>query len=113
MFHVKPGRSRRTQNRPPAPVKAAGAVHRAAVDLRLLVALAFVAGFVDAVVGGGGLIQGPALVAVYPQAAPGLRLGTNKLSSMAGTATSAVGCSRRVPLDSRVLVPALIGAALF
>jgi hypothetical protein len=45
-----------------------------------------VAGFVDAVVGGGGLIQVPALFAAYPQAAPGRQLGTNKLSSIAGTA---------------------------
>jgi uncharacterized membrane protein YfcA len=36
---------------------------RAAVDLLLLAALAFVAGFVDAVAGGGGLIQVPALFA--------------------------------------------------
>ena len=83
------------------------------MDLLLLAALAFVAGFVDAVVGGGGLIQVPALFAVYPQAAPGLLLGTNKLSSLAGTAVSAARYARRVRLDPRVLGPALVGATLF
>lgn len=83
------------------------------MNLLLLVAPAFAAGFVEAVVAGGGLMQEPALVAVYPQAAPGLLLGTNNLSSIAGTAVSAVRYSRRVPLDPRVLVPALVGTTLF
>jgi uncharacterized membrane protein YfcA len=83
------------------------------MDLLLLAASAFVAGFVDAVVGGGGLIQVPALFAMYPHAAPGMLLGTNKLSSIAGTAVSALRYARRVRLDPRVLGPAVLGAALF
>jgi uncharacterized protein len=113
MFHVKPGCARPTWNRPPAAAHAAGAVRRAAVDLLLLVAPAFAAGFVDAVVGGGGLIRGPALFAACPRATPRRLLGTNKLSSMAGTTASAVRYSRRIALDPRVLVPAPVGATLF
>ena len=50
---------------------------------------AFFAGFVDAIVGGGGLIQVPALFAVYPAVPPPVLLGTNKLGGICGT-TSAV-----------------------
>lgn len=44
-----------------------------------------VAGWVDAVAGGGGLIQIPALFGVFPGASPALLLGTNKFSSVCGT----------------------------
>lgn len=43
------------------------------------------AGFFDAVVGGGGLIQIPALLLLFPQFAPAKVLGTNKLLSISGT----------------------------
>ena len=55
--------------------------------IALLVLAAFAAGWIDAVVGGGGLIQLPALLLV-PQLAPVQALATNKLASIAGTATS-------------------------
>ncbi len=45
----------------------------------LLFIAAFGAGFVDSVAGGGGLIQVPALFAIYPNANPATLLGTNKL----------------------------------
>src|ERR1700722_15783531 len=46
------------------------------------------AGFVDAIVGGGGLIQVPALFAAYPSGSPPLLLGTNKIGSICGTITA-------------------------
>lgn len=46
------------------------------------------AGWVDAVAGGGGLIQIPALFSAFPAASPALLLGTNKLSSFCGTTTA-------------------------
>ena len=46
--------------------------------LLALVATAFIAGLVDAVVGGGGLIQIPALFAVHPGESPATLFGTNK-----------------------------------
>jgi hypothetical protein len=72
----------------------------------LVLCAAFCAGFVDAIVGGGGLIQLPALLAGYPAAAPPVLLGTNKVGSICG-ATGAVMrylCVVRIPW--RVLAPA-------
>lgn len=43
------------------------------------------AGFIDAIVGGGGLIQIPALLLLFPQFVPAAVLGTNKLISISGT----------------------------
>jgi uncharacterized membrane protein YfcA len=81
--------------------------------LVLLVAVAFVAGWVDAVVGGGGLIQLPALLIGLPAGTPPAAiLGTNKLSSMWGTATSSLTYARRVRLDWRTVLPLAVGAAL-
>ena len=80
----------------------------------LLAAAAFGAGFVDAVVGGGGLIQIPALFAAYPATLPATLFGTNKLASIVGTSTAAVQYARRVAIPWRVALPgalaALIGA---
>ncbi|SEG51126.1 TSUP family transporter [Oceanospirillum linum] len=61
--------------------------------LLFLMLVAFVAGFIDAIAGGGGLITIPALLtAGIP---PHLSLGTNKLSSSFGSLTSAVTFFRR------------------
>lgn len=53
--------------------------------LTLLCLFAFFAGFVDSVVGGGGLIQLPALLLILPEASVPALLGTNKFSSIFGT----------------------------
>jgi uncharacterized membrane protein YfcA len=83
----------------------------------LLLALAgLFAGFVDAVVGGGGLVQLPALVVAFPGAAPVQILATNKLAGSCGTTISSVTYYRRVRPDPRTFVPlmvvAFIGSAL-
>lgn len=57
-------------------------------ELLFLCSCALLAGWVDAVAGGGGLIQIPALFGVFPAAPPALLLGTNKLSSFCGTTTA-------------------------
>jgi uncharacterized membrane protein YfcA len=55
----------------------------------IIVSLAsLLAGFVDAIVGGGGLILLPALFATFPSAPPATLLGTNKSASVWGTAMS-------------------------
>ena len=74
-------------------------------DLVLLVAAAFAAGFVDAVVGGGGLIQLPALLLWLPGASPVQILATNKLASFCGTSVRAATYSRRVRPDPRTFGP--------
>lgn len=78
----------------------------------LLVLAAFGAGWVDAVVGGGGLIQLPALL-VAPGVNPLAALATNKLASIAGTTTSSITYYRRVRPDLRTALPmaAAAGAA--
>ena len=76
----------------------------------LLALAALAAGFVDAVVGGGGLIQLPALVIVLPGASPVQLLATNKLSSIFGTTTSSVTYFRRVRPDPRTFLPLMLAA---
>jgi uncharacterized protein len=77
----------------------------------LLLGLAgLAAGFVDAVVGGGGLIQLPALLLGLPSAAPVNVLATNKLSSICGTTVSSATYYRRVRPDPRTFGP-LMGCA--
>ncbi len=72
----------------------------------VLLALAgLLAGWVDAVVGGGGLIQLPALVLGLPGAAPVQILATNKLSSFCGTTTSSITYYRRVGPDPKTFIP--------
>ena len=66
------------------------------------------AGFVDAVVGGGGLIQLPALLLGLPGYAPVHVLATNKLASICGTTTSAATYYRRVRPDPRTFVPLML-----
>jgi len=72
--------------------------------LVLVLLAALTAGFVDAVVGGGGLIQLPALLLV-PGLSPVQALATNKLGSILGTTTSAVTFYRRVRPDLRTALP--------
>jgi uncharacterized membrane protein YfcA len=86
-----------------------------APTVALLVVAALVAGWVDAVVGGGGLVQLPALLIALPAATPAQVLATNKLSGVAGTGTAATTYARRVRPDLATAAPmaltALAGAA--
>ena len=76
------------------------------VEVLLWLALAgFAAGYVDAVVGGGGLIQLPALLLGLPGATPLEVLGTNKLASICGTTVSSATYYRRVRPDPRTFLP--------
>jgi uncharacterized membrane protein YfcA len=70
------------------------------------------AGFVDAVVGGGGLIQLPALVLGLPGASPVQVLATNKLGSVCGTTVSSLTYYRRVRPDPRTFGPLMLLAFL-
>ena len=76
----------------------------------LLPLAALFAGFVDAVVGGGGLIQIPALFTALPQQAPATLFGTNKLSSVLGTSLAAWRYVGRVRMPWRTTLPAAITA---
>ncbi len=92
-----------------------------ATTLALLVLAALAAGWVDAVAGGGGLIQLPALLLGLGPASPAvLALGTNKLAGICGTLTSALTYNNRVRPDLRTALPmaalalagALVGAGI-
>ena len=76
--------------------------------LALLALAGLTAGFVDAVVGGGGLIQLPALLLFLPGAAPVQILATNKLASIFGTSVSAATYYRRVGPDPKTFIPLMI-----
>ncbi len=79
-------------------------------SLILLSLSAMVAGFVDAIVGGGGLIQIPALLGVLPQAPIATIFGTNKLASIFGTGGAAIRYSRKLALPWRILLPMAVAA---
>ena len=65
----------------------------------LFVSLAsLLAGFVDSIVGGGGLVLVPALFAAFPNAHPATLFGTNKGASIWGTGMATVQYSRRVTM---------------
>jgi uncharacterized membrane protein YfcA len=83
------------------------------LDIFILAFAAFFAGFVDAVVGGGGLIQLPALFSVYSQELPARLIGTSKLAGVWGTSVAAVKYVRAVRLPWVVIAPASIIAFLF
>lgn len=71
-----------------------------------LVLAAFVAGCIDAIIGGGGLVQLPALLTAFPTMPPAWFLGTNKLASIFGTTSAALGYLKRLTLDVRFMMRA-------
>jgi uncharacterized membrane protein YfcA len=80
--------------------------------LTLLLAACF-AGFVDAVAGGGGLIQVPALFAALPREAPATLFGTNKIASIFGTLSAARRYVRAVEMPWKLVLPAAASAFVF
>ena len=84
--------------------------------IALLCLAAFAAGMLDAVVGGGGLIQLPALLLVLPSYPVVALLGTNKLASVVGTGSAAITYARRVAIDRattlRMCAAAFVGSLL-
>lgn len=81
-----------------------------AATLLILAMAAFFAGMVDAVVGGGGLIQIPVLLGQFPQAAIPTLFGTNKLASIAGTSMALWKFGRKVSVPWAVALPATAAA---
>jgi uncharacterized membrane protein YfcA len=81
-----------------------------------LILAAFGAGLIDAIAGGGGLIQLPALLIGFPQASTVEVLATNKVSSVFGTSASALMYRRSVKTDAKFLgwmaIPAFFGSVL-
>jgi len=82
------------------------------IDWFILAPAAFFAGMVDAVVGGGGLIQIPVLLGQFPQTAIPTLFGTNKVSSIAGTGASLWRYARAVRIPWHLVLPATAAALL-
>ena len=83
------------------------------LTLALLVLASFLAGWIDAVVGGGGLIQLPALLIGLPPDTPVATIaGTNKLPSFMGTLTASLTYLRTIKVDWGLAWPLLVAAAI-
>lgn len=78
------------------------------MELVVVSLASLLAGFVDSIVGGGGLILVPALFATFPQASPATLFGTNKGASVWGTAMATLQYSRRVQMPWQALAPAAL-----
>jgi uncharacterized membrane protein YfcA len=84
------------------------------INLALLALAMFFAGFVDAIAGGGGLIQTPAMLLALPDRDPVSVVATSKTAAFFGTTTAAIKYRRHIKTDARLLlamvIPAFIGA---
>lgn len=90
-----------------------------ALDAMELIPVAAAAGWIDAVVGGGGLLQLPAMLVAFPGLPTATVLGTNKAVAITGTSSAAATYLRRTTLDWRfvgltaaVALPASVCGAL-
>lgn len=78
------------------------------MELLLASLASLLAGFVDAIVGGGGLILVPALFTIFPTTHPATLFGTNKGASVWGTGMATAQYSRRVRMPWHALAPAAL-----
>src|SRR5690606_40417462 len=76
----------------------------------LLMGVAFIAGVIDAIAGGGGLLTIPALMAVGVP--PVQAIATNKLQSSFGTASAVVAFARKGRIDFRRFARPASGASV-
>ena len=85
------------------------------VTVALLFLAMFSAGFVDAIAGGGGLIQTPAMLLAFPNNNPVSVVGTSKTAAFFGTTTAAIKYRKSIKTDPKLLIamviPAFIGAS--
>jgi uncharacterized protein len=76
----------------------------------VLALCALIAGFVDAVVGGGGLIQVPATLIQFPKTPLPTIFGTNKIAALCGTSVAAYQYAKKVKFNFLVLAVVSIAA---
>ena len=74
---------------------------------------AFCGGLIDAAVGGGGLVQIPALLHALPQHSMATVFGTNKLAVWAGTSASTLKYVNKIKFVWRLLIPTMVAAFIF
>ncbi|MBP6025271.1 MAG: TSUP family transporter [Ferruginibacter sp.] len=80
-------------------------------EITILCAAAFAAGFIDSIIGGGGLIQTPATLVTLPQYSLASVLGTTKIPSIFGTSIAALQYSLKVNIQWK-LMALMCGIAL-
>ena len=83
------------------------------LTLALLCGAAFLAGLIDSIVGGGGLIQLPAMLLLLKGVPVPTVLGTGKVSSLMGTAAALRRYAGQVPLQWRAVGTAAGVAGVF
>jgi uncharacterized membrane protein YfcA len=71
----------------------------------ILCGFSFLAGFIDAIIGGGGLIQTPAILFTLPQYPVPTLVGTTKIPSLGGSLMGAFQYSRRVAVVGKFIGP--------
>jgi hypothetical protein len=71
--------------------------------LALLCLVAFCAGFVDAIVGGGGLIQTPAALVLLPSFPVASVIGSLKIPSFSGTSLAAIQYLKKVTMNWKLV----------
>ncbi|HEX8561668.1 MAG TPA: TSUP family transporter [Flavobacterium sp.] len=83
-------------------------------SLWTIIGLAFlclIAGFLDAVVGGGGLITVPTLLINFPSSSLPTLFGTNKIAALSGTSVSAYHYSKKITFNYKLLLTVALAAA--
>ena len=73
---------------------------------------AFAAGFIDSIVGGGGLVQAPALFILFPHYSVPQIIGTNRFASFMGTGVAGYQYSKKVKIPLKTVLFAGIGAGV-
>lgn len=81
--------------------------------LVILCILGFIAGFIDAVAGGGGLIQLPALLSFLPTFPVASAIGINKFAGFLGTTTAAIRYVKMIKINWKFVAPAIVTAFIF
>ena len=87
-----------------------------ALNLILLGVAMFASGFIDAIAGGGGLIQTPAMLLSFPDRNPVEVVATSKTAAFFGTTTAAIQYRKFIKTDPKLLIamviPAFIGSGM-
>ncbi len=73
-------------------------------EIIILCIAAFAAGFIDSIIGGGGLIQTPVTLITLPQYPVATLLGTTKIPSISGTSIAAIQYSLKVKIKWRLML---------
>jgi uncharacterized membrane protein YfcA len=76
----------------------------------LVCVAALCAGFIDAIVGGGGLVQTPVLFMAFPNLPVANLLGTTKIPSFSGTAVSLYQYAKRVSIEWKMILWVVLAA---